>query len=199
MVLLPLLAVSLFAAPADAAERGVTRERYVGNLKIEDQVHERVNDSGSFTPYKVEADDKNMVFTAAWKYAPISLSEDAVHFPDFNTTQTVSAPGGECTATYQFDPQTPTGNLGSFSETGGKWHVQLDIGIEDKGTIVSSSNCGPNNVFTTNIFGKPPRTSESFSVMGTYDPATGKITFDTKNADNGTQTVTVTGTLKRVP
>ena len=93
------------------------------------------------------------------------------------------------------------GDLGGFSESGGQWHAQLQLGIKTEGSITTSTNCQPDNAGTASVFGAPssPKISFSISAEGNFDPTDGTITFGKKITSyaylGGTEYDTVSGKL----
>ena len=125
----------------------------------------------------------------------------------FEVTQTAPAgqTDGGCVAHYMFKPSgSPTGNIGGFSETDGKWQATVSLGVTmvaaGKGGV-KATGCGPKLASTSNIYGVPPRIGVEIIATGSYDPSTQKLTFDSTvpdpaTSDQGRQSHKVDGTLR---
>jgi hypothetical protein len=200
MTVLCVVAGIGFAAPVGAARSVTFPKVFLGHLKDVEHQSAWSDDNGTFSAYDATATFSNLVFGEGAE-GPYTLLKGSLSYSGFRVTQTVPAPGGTCTAIYQFvidDTKPLFGNLGGFSESAGTWHVGIELGVQATGSIVSSSGCGPNNESTSHPFGEPAAISTSISSTGTFQPRTGIITVDWPSQfvfHNGTQMHDVTGEL----
>jgi hypothetical protein len=170
-------------------------------------------DTGSFSGYQTKFTFTKLMFEPG-PQGPYTLKDGLVRAESGNVIEQMTAPGqsGTCSATFEFARQggavpdaTLTGNVGGLSRTSSGYHATIELGVSLPGVITSSSNCGPNNMFTSHQFGEPPKISIPITASGELDSATGVLTVDSTNtvtvAGGAHQTDDVTGTLydKLVP
>ena len=199
----PALAASN-GASSPHAQRVTLPKRFEGSLRDVESQSPWTISSAKFSGYEVTFTFTNLVFGPG-PQGPYTLLKGLVRMSvNFHETQTAPAGSdGTCTAIYEFSLNNASpfsGDLGGFSQTGRTWRATLALGVNTKGRVVDSTNCGPDLEFTANQFGKPPRIGISISATGTFFPSTGDLTFASKKTTTphagGTQTDTLTGSLR---
>jgi hypothetical protein len=170
-----------------------------GSLSVSQSHFPSQFEEGTFDHYEATATFSNLTFGKGSE-GPYTLLHGNVTYSGLTLTQSAPGLGGPCDATYQFsvDQSKPLFGDLSFSETGGQAHVALQLGLDTTGVITTASDCGSDNQFTSNVFGKPPRIDFPFSAEGDWDQSTGTATFDDVNKHaylGGTETDVVRGKL----
>jgi hypothetical protein len=164
--------------------------------------------TGKFTGYRATFTFTKLVFGQGAQ-GPYTLLSGALKFKGFVeslSAPTGGAPGipkGNCTAHYTFQlvkGKPFSGDLGSFSQTGGVWHVILDLGIQTQANEIHANGCGPNLENAESEFGNPARIALSISATGTFNPSTGVANFASTqrtpaSSAGGVRTDVVNGTL----
>ena len=154
---------------------------------------------GTFSDYKATATFSDLTFGKG-KEGPYTLLRGDMSYSGFDVTQTVPAPGGQCVATYHFSleqGQPLFGDL-SFNETGEQAHATIELGLVATGSITAASGCGPNNEFTSDVFGQPIKISFAFSNEGDWNQNNGEAVFNGTTPHpylGGTESDTVKGKL----
>lgn len=185
--LLPTVAAETQQAGAQGSTLDLPKT-FEGTLKVEQSRPNQTNfpGYGIFSSFQATATFSNLVFGQG-KEGPYTLLRGTVAYTGFDITQSVpNGNFGQCEATYHFAlaPSEPLfGDLGGFSETGGHWRLQIQLGISTVGAITTSTNCEPDNAGTASVFGAPssPKISFPVSAEGDFNPKTGTITFNDKS------------------
>jgi hypothetical protein len=167
-------------------------------------------DIGHFSGYQTKFTFTKLVFAPPPGPGGLyTLREGFVGAESGSVIEQETAPGfnpGNCSATFTFASAGGTvpdaklsGNIGGMSRTSTGYHVTIELGVILPGVITGSSNCGPNNMFTSHPFGEPPKISIPVTATGEFNSATGVLTVDSTNtatvAGGAQQTDDVTGTM----
>lgn len=173
-----------------------------GSLSVE-QAHAEsfFPTEGTFGKYDVTSTLSKLKFGKGAQ-GPYTLIGGTISSSGFDLTQSVASPLGICDATYHFAPDTTQPLFGdlAFNETNGHAHATLALGFADSGAITTATGCGPNNEFTSNVFGQPIRIRFSITAEGSWDQQIGTATFDASDANShrylgGTEVDVVRGKL----
>jgi hypothetical protein len=211
MALAPVVACSSLLLSAAHAGTALPKT-FTGSLSGSEKQAPWSFGTGHFTGYSAKFTITKLVFGSGAQ-GPYTLLSGTLKFNDF--VESLKAPTGggpaatigTCRARYTFRRiGAVSGDLGSFSQTRGVWHAIVDLGIQTQANKITATGCGPNLENTENEFGNPPRIALSISATGTFNPATGVLTFappkrtpkssTPKSSTGGVRTDVVKGTLR---